>query len=110
MTTIILPEFGAIKDKNGKTIWGRLPYEFPFKNKEEYLTWRKVWKETYKNLSVTITAAKKTRNEGLRNKVENAYSLQYNCLKLKEEARTLMRILEEGKTLSWTMKNAASGK
>ena len=107
---ILLPEFGAIKNKEGKTVWGRTPYTFLFTNKETYIIWRKVWKETYKELSVQIREAKITRNNGFRNKVENTYSLQYEVLKKKEMARCLMSILEEGKALSYAMKNAASGK
>lgn len=107
---ILLPEFGAIKNKEGKSIWGRLPYTFTFKNKEEYLAWKKVWKQTYKELSPQIREAKMARNNGFRNKVENVYTLQYDVLKKKEIARSLMAILEEGKALSWAMKTACSGK
>jgi len=107
---ILLPKFGATKDKEGNTIWARLPYEFTFTNKEEYLTWRKIWKETYKELSLKIRETKNLRNNSFRNKETDTYKHQYECSKLREQARTLMEILQEGKEYSWTLKRASLGK
>jgi len=107
---ILLPKFDAIKNKEGKVVWGRTPYIFTFTNKEQYLAWRKVWRETYKELSAKIRETKKLRNEGYRNKDELAYKHQYSCNTMREEARTLMAILQEGKELSWSMKTASLGK
>lgn len=101
---ILLPNFGAIKNKEGKHVWGRLPYEFSFKSKEEYLAWRKVWKAHYKALSVQIRETKIARNVGFRTKSPDAYKHQYDTSRLKEEARTMLEILTEGKALSWQMK------
>ena len=103
-TKIILPPNGVIKDKDGKSAWGRTQYVFPFKSKEEYLTWRQVWKDTYMPIAYESREAKILRNNGFRNKTEDGPKYQGQVISMKEEARSLLEILKQGKALSWQQK------
>lgn len=96
MTILELPKKGIVV-KDGKSVYARLPYEFTFTNKEEYLAWRKEWKEMYKSLSQQIREAKHARNNAFRNKDVNAYKHQYEICGLKENATCWLEIRKESK-------------
>ena len=103
---IIVPPNGIIKDKDGKSVWGRTQYDFTFKNKEEYLSWKALWKKTYMTLSYESRQAKILRNEGFRKATSDGPTYQGKVLSLKEEATALLEILKQGKALSWQQKLA----
>lgn len=109
-TKIILPKSGIITNKEGVKEYGRLPYEFTFTTKEEYLAWKKVWKHTYKELSNEIREHKKLRNEGNRKGDSSGSSHASAVMYKKEPATCLLQILKEGKALSWSMKLANQSK
>ena len=95
---IILPT--RISYNNTKD-YQRKPYEYNFKAKEDYINFRKIWKETYIELSQEIKDQKKIRSTHGHQQKSNAVSRVHV---LKENARSFMYILEEGKKLAKQMK------
>jgi hypothetical protein len=98
-----LPKWGVYKDKDGKTVYGILPYEFKFQGKEEYLAWKNLWKESYKELSKNIREQKAIRNTHGHDQQSSA---AYEAARLRVHARAHMEILEQGKKLSYEQKLA----
>ena len=105
LTKIILPQKGMVKDKDGKSKWGYLPYEYPFQTKSEYFAWRKIWKDTYKELSLKIRNHKNERSNSFRKgEIDNGSNHAYEAIMGKATAWELLDILKEGKALSWKQK------
>lgn len=102
---IELPKYGMFKDKDGKSVYGMLPYEYTFDSKESYLAWKQLWKTTYKELTTEIREAKKIR--GTHGHEKQSY-MSYRAAILRIHARTYMEILEGAKKLSWEQKQKAS--
>lgn len=100
---IIMPKNGMIKDKDGKSIYGMLPYVYEFTDRESYLAWRKVWKETYLELTQEIREAKKIRGT---HGHEKQNWMTYEAAILRIKARNMMQILQDGKQLSGQMRAA----
>src|SRR5579862_7594828 len=66
-------------------------FVFAFQNKDEYLTFRRLWKENYSALSVTIRTLKLLIATTMR-KQEYAGELQVKVHKLKLEARMQLQM------------------
>ncbi len=79
-------------------------FSFEFKGREEYLEFRREWKERYKQLSADIRKAKNNLKNEMRSQAAepdhewySVWKLEGHKLTLQEEARMMMQLVEAAK-------------
>ena len=71
-------------------------FTFAFRNKEQYLTFRQLWRDNYAALSVALRGRKQLIKSTMR-KCEYAGTLQIEVHELKKEATTQLLMLKAAK-------------
>jgi hypothetical protein len=78
-----------------------------FVTKDEYLAWRKLWKQTYKMLTEMSRANRRLKAEMKAIQDHRMHEYQWNRLAIRCYARDMMEALVEAKAKSWELRNKA---
>ena len=98
---------GFVK-KDGKSVYGRMPYEFAFTDRDSYLVWRQEWKNTYKALSQEIRELKNSRSKHFKaGEIDKGASAASSAWSTSTDATFWLETLRGAKALSWEMKQQA---
>lgn len=82
-------------------------FRFLFTTKEEYLTFKALWRERYKELSLEIRAQKRAVRDEMKEQAKGGGKICYDCWRSQgtlssqqREARKMMKALEQAKSLA----------
>lgn len=78
-----------------------------FVTKDEYLAWRKLWKQTYKMLTEMSRANRRLKAEMKAIQDPKMHDYHWNRMNIRWYANSMMEALTEGKAKSWELRNKA---